>query len=616
MKASRIVPTLRLVTCCLVVAGVTALSAMAMQAPASPQGSASAAQASQPAANAAQPAQPAEESEQGFPIANDTVRRKCGTCHRADEKGRLSRISFRRTTPEGWEETIKRMVSLNHVSIEPAEAREVLRYLADHQGLAPEEAAPASFETERRIIEFQYTADRDTERTCNRCHSMGRVMLQRRTKSEWELLIAMHRGYYPLVDSQSFLRNGPRTPQADAAAGGRQGDDRQPMEQAIAHLSAAFPLNTPAWTAWSATMRPPRLDGRWAVSGYQPGKGPVVGQVTIKSQGSPDSAEFTTETTLTFVRAGRTISRTGRALVYTGYQWRGRSQAPAGSAVDPVERAPDGSGDWREVMTVDPEWRHAKGRWFTGGYDELGIDVELQRIGADPILLGAADAMLKAGGSQQIHLFGANLPSTVSAADVSLGPDVTVDRVVSAGSSELVVQATAAARAVPGRRKVLLAGATGSATVAVYSKIDLIKVSPESGLARVGGVNVPKQYAQFEAVAFANGPDGQPDTKDDIELGPVDATWRLEEFTATYNDEDKRFVGAIDPATGLFTPNIEGPNPERAHNTNNLGDVWVVASLAPEKAGQPADSRKLEARAHLLVSPPLYIRWYDVQETR
>src|SRR5207249_2311497 len=239
------------------------------------------------------------------------------SCHRADEKNRLTRISFRRTTPEGWEETIKRMVTLNGVKLEPAEAREILRYLADHHGLAPEEAQPAAFEVERRIIDYKYAADKDTEQTCIKCHSMGRVISQRRAKEEWELLIAMHRGYYPLVDFQAFRRGGPsrREPGPD----GRPPDNRHPMEKALAHLSTAFPLTTPEWSAWAATMRPPQLQGRWALSGTELGKGAVYGVVTVTPQGSGDTGDFTTETTFTYARTGKTVTRRGRAIVYTGF---------------------------------------------------------------------------------------------------------------------------------------------------------------------------------------------------------------------------------------------------------------------------------------------------------
>ena len=104
-------------------------------------------------------------------------------------------------------------------------------------------------------------------------------------------------------------------------------------------------------------------------------------------------------------------------------------------------------------------------------------------------------------------------------------------------------------------------------------------------------------------MAFANGPDGKPDTADDLPLGIVNATWALEEYTATYDDDDVKFVGSID-AKGLFTPNNDGPNPERRGNRNNVGDVWVVARYTPDGASEP-----IRGRAHLLVSVPISMRW-------
>jgi quinohemoprotein amine dehydrogenase len=555
----------------------------------------------QPPAPESRPPNP-DAVDEGISVTSDLVKQKCASCHRPDDKGRMTRISYRRTTPEGWEETIKRMVSLNNVKLQPAEARDIVRYLADRHGLAPEEAKPAAFEVERAIVEYKYKADKDTESTCSSCHSMGRVISQRRTKEEWELLIAMHRGYYPLSDFQAFRRLGPPPRDQAPTPDGRPPDNRHPMEKAVAHLSTAFPLTTPEWSAWSATMRPPRLQGKWAVSGRQLGKGPVFGQVVIAAAGSPDSSEFTTETTLTYSRTGETVKRTGRAIVYTGYQWRGKSDQAAAAATS-------NNGSWREVMFVDRDWRHASGRWFTGAYDEFGIDVDLERIGADPIVLGVANPMIKIGGpAQDIRIYGANLRTSVDPADLNFGPNVTVGRVVSATPELLTVSVTAASGATVGRRDVILAGAAGNATVAVYNTIDYVKVMPEAGLARVGGANFPKQFQQFEAVAFANGPDGKPNTKDDVELGQIDATWSIEEYTATYDDDDKDFVGTIDASTGLFTPNLDGPNPKRRHNTNNYGDVWVVATYQQPKP--------IKGRAHLLVTVPLYIKWDQAEVSR
>jgi len=45
------------------------------------------------------PAMTEEKSEDGLPVTSDLVKRKCSGCHHADDKGRLTRISYRRTTP-------------------------------------------------------------------------------------------------------------------------------------------------------------------------------------------------------------------------------------------------------------------------------------------------------------------------------------------------------------------------------------------------------------------------------------------------------------------------------------------------------------------------------------
>src|SRR5437870_4637489 len=98
----------------------------------------------------AQPPAEAPAQNDGIPVQNDLVRARCGSCHKSDDKGRMSRISYRRATPENWERTIKRMVTLNKVNLNPADARTILKYLSDHHGLAPEEERPIAFEAERR----------------------------------------------------------------------------------------------------------------------------------------------------------------------------------------------------------------------------------------------------------------------------------------------------------------------------------------------------------------------------------------------------------------------------------------------------------------------------------
>jgi quinohemoprotein amine dehydrogenase len=546
-------------------------------------------------AQAPQPtAAPTAKPEDGIPVTNAAVQKACGSCHRPDDKGQMSRISFIRTTPEGWQTIIQRMAALNGLNIEPADARQVLKYLATNHGLAPEEAKPAAWEAEKRLIDFKYTANADAESTCNKCHSLGRVMSQRRTKTEWDLLVATHRGLYPLVDNQAFRRGGP--PPRDTANDGRLPDNRHPVEKTLDHLSKTFPLKTPEWTAWSANMRPARLDGTWALTGWELGKGAIYGRVTITaSTSSPE--EFTTSATYRVARTGETITRTGRAIVYTGFQWRGASSTQAADS------------SMREVMMVDRNWRAMEGRWFNGGYDEIGMDVKLERVGNETRVLGTDRTALKQGAAaQELKIYGTNLASSLRVSDIDLGPGITVSRVVSATPDLATVTVDVNASATAGARDLFVAGASRPKALAVYDKLDTIKVKPDWAMARVGGNSFPKMLAQFEVWGFSNGADGKPDSPDDIELGLVDGAWTMEEYAAIYNDDDIKFVGTLNEATGRFTPNIEGPNPARSGSRNNVGDVWVVAKvLGDAVSGKPAPT--LRARAHLLVTVPLYMRF-------
>lgn len=534
-----------------------------------------------------------EPDDAGIPVRDASVIDACERCHSVDDDGRMSRISFMRKTPEGWQQSIRRMATLNDMELDPEDARRVVRYLSDHHGLAPEELRPGRFEVERRLIEWSYEADKDVAYTCSRCHSMGRVVTQRRTKEEWELLMAMHRGYYPLSDTQGFRRIGPPAPDAT--------DTRHPMDKAVEHFAQAFPLDTPEWTAWSATMRPPRLEGTWALKGHDPGRGPLFGTVTISA--GDDSSSFATEASYVNARTGDESRRAGRAVVYTGYQWRGRSFAG---------RNP-GSGDpdtaLREVMMVERNRAEISGRWFRGAYDEFGPDVTLVRADG-PVLLGLYPVSAQTGASDvAVRIYGANLAGT-GAATVDMGPGVQVLS-VEEGEGDLVLARVAVDEdAAPGARDVFVDGRAVPNAFTVYRQVDRIAVEPRVGLARLGGgTHFPKGYAQFSATAFADGPDDKPETDDDLNLGQADVTWSLEEYAAVFDDDDLNYVGTLD-ANGLFEPAVDGPNPRRSGQRNNVGDVWVVAAY------QGPDGAEVRGRAHLVVTVPLYMRWepWRIQE--
>ncbi|PZQ60829.1 MAG: quinohemoprotein amine dehydrogenase subunit alpha [Sphingomonas taxi] len=550
--------------------------------------------ATPPAVDAADPAR--TESEDGIPVTDALTTEKCGTCHTPDAKGNLSRISWLRTTPEGWSQAIKRMVRLNGLQITPAESRAIVRYLAGFHGLSPEEARPVMYLPERRIVDEATIPNDSVRQACASCHAFAQPLSWRRSRAEWKLLQDMHVAMYSQAEAQ-YRRAADPAPGTPPAAPGTPAVTNGQI--ALEYLQKAAPLRTLEWGNWRPRIRPPYLAGTWLVSAHLPGRGDYVGELTIRAGRSAD--EFVTDTTLRSLTGGETLTRHGAGLVYGGYSWRGRSAGPA-----PVTAADDPGHATRETMWFAPDQMSAEGRWFWGEYHEFGFDVKLVREGSAPVIAAVASGGLRAGATNaRVHVFGAHLPTDLTPADISLGDGVFVRKVESAAPGDVAVLADVAADAVSGRRDIGIRGATLPQSLPVYHRIDYMKVLPETGLARLGGAKFPRGYGQFEAYGYENGPDGKPNTPDDVTIGPVDADWRIDEFQAVQNDDDKQFVGTLS-RTALFTPAAEGPNPARRFGRNNYGDVWVVATARTEKDrfGQP-----LTARAYLVVSVPAYQRW-------
>src|SRR5579884_2518069 len=142
-----------------------------------------------------------EKPTEGIPVTDPLVISKCGTCHHKDDKGNLSRISWERTTPEGWEEAIKRMVRLNGLSITPNEARSIVKYLATYHGLAPEEAKPVMYMAEHRIQDETNIPNDTVRGACTTCHAFGRALSWRRSRDDWKLLANLHVALYPQADA-------------------------------------------------------------------------------------------------------------------------------------------------------------------------------------------------------------------------------------------------------------------------------------------------------------------------------------------------------------------------------------------------------------------------------
>ena len=74
------------------------------------------------------------------------------------------------------------MAALNGLKIDPPTARQVVKYLSNNLGLAPEEAQAGRVRSRAAARSTTSTPpNADAEGTCNTCHSLGRVISQRRT---------------------------------------------------------------------------------------------------------------------------------------------------------------------------------------------------------------------------------------------------------------------------------------------------------------------------------------------------------------------------------------------------------------------------------------------------
>ncbi len=503
-------------------------------------------------------------SEAGIPVTDPLMIAKCASCHARDESGNMQRISWERTTPEGWQEVLKRMILANGVEVTPAEARSIVEYLSATHGLAPEEAKPVLYDAERRIRQETNIPSDSLRNACTTCHSFAHALSWRRSAEDWKQFIDIHAARYNISGS----------------------------EEAVAFLAKAAPLHTPEWDAWSARKAETRdLVGRWLLTASIPGRGKYFGQIQIDRTSTDD--EFNTSVLLTSVNDGSGILRAGRSVVFGGSAWRGRSKGgePAGSAPD------DLNSEAREVLWIAPDHSTAEGRWFWGQYQEFGFDVKMRRVSADPTLLLLDRSALKTGSeANRVRLLGDRFPARVTPADLDFGPGITIRRIVSNTKTEVVAEVDVASDASLGKRDVAVFGSVAKGAIAIYDRVDYIKVTPESALASFADQTHALGFQQFEAVGYQRGPDNKPHTADDLELGALpndDVSWSLEVFYEAENHSTD-FVGKVSP-TGFFTP--------AAHSPGTNFDVWVIATAKDEKNMQ---GKPLVGKSYVVVTVPSY----------
>ena len=111
---------------------------------------------------------------------------------------------------------------------------------------------------------------------------------------------------------------------------------------------------------------------------------------------------------------------------------------------------------------------------------------------------------------------------------------------------------------------------------------------------------------------YQRGEDGKLHTADDVDLGPVDVTWSVEEFRRCSAMTIRNSWAHLN-ATGALHAHIRWAQPERKFSRNNYGDVWIVATAKNEK---DKDGKPLTGRSYLVVTVPTYIRWDQPEVTQ
>lgn len=500
-----------------------------------------------------------------FYEATTLIRETCGTCHTDEGDGKFSRISHMRKTPEGWDMTIGRMIDWHGLKISPTHRERIVKHLADTQGLAPAETAAYRWSLERRPNVVRPAADETEQAMCGRCHTLARPALQRRDADQWLKLVHTHLGEFPTTEYQAQSRDRRWWEIAS-----------QEMPQALA---SRYGLQSDAWDSWrDKAINPADLSGAWSLSGTRPGKGPYVGTMEVE-RGAKDA--YTTRWTIRYLRNGETAEASGDVRLFTGYEWRGTSRL--------------GESTVREVYAVSEDGRSLTGRWFHAEADELGGSMTAVRADGPATVLHVEPAVIKPGTTTRVTLHGAGLGK-----GLAFGPGVNVANVEHAPDGSWVAADVTTSVDTPAGALAVKAG-KAEAVLAVAADIDRATVEPPFAIARLGGGSTPPVVAQFELVGWLNGPDGKPETDDDIRVGSLPATWSVDNFDDVAKEmKDTHFAGRMQH-NGLFVPAATGPNPQRPFSGNNAGNLSVTGTA--EFNGKP-----VEAQGHLIVTVQKWIK--------
>ena len=497
----------------------------------------------------------------------EIIAASCSGCHARDGADRWSRISDQRKTPEGWQMTLVRMQIAHKAQlVDPAGGdsnaalRRLVKYFADTQGLAPSESAPHRFILEQELNTIEQHESEQFRTMCARCHTGARVALQRRSQDEWRNLVHFHLGQFPTTEYQLMGRDRDWLGQA--------------LKEVLPVLAQNYPLQSAAWEQWQAAPKP-GFGGRWRVVGHMPGRGDFSG---VMVTGAQDGDRYSVEFSGQFVD-GESLSGSGSAIVYTGYEWRATLQL--------------GDVRYRQVLASSEDGSELTGRMFQRESNEWGLRMRAVRETGASKVLAVQPGIIRAGSMGLVTVVGFNL-----AGAVDLGPGLKVLEEVSRGAGNILLRVAADGAAPVGERAIQVGESELAQALTVYKDIDRLQVEPAYAVGRVGdnGGSQPSVQAIFDAIAWSNGADGEAGTADDLRIGRVPAQWsvapRNEQATA---DEDLRFAGRMGSDDGVFAPSLAGPNPERRFQTNNAGNLTVLAGI-------DQDGQTIQGEGHLMVT--------------
>ena len=261
-------------------------------------------------------------------------------------------------------------------------------------------------------------------------------------------------------------------------------------------------------------------------------------------------------------------------------------------------------------MFVERDWKEMSGRWFTGAYDETGIDVKLVRLGSRSgrLRLGpdgaqdgddrprAQDLRRQPAGERQA---GRHRLRSGRQGDAGRQRDARRDR----GRGRRRARTRRSARGTsrwPARSSRRRWSSTTGSTASRSCRWPAWRASAAPCSRSNSSSSRPS--------ACTTGPTASRTPPTISNLGMVDVKWSVEEYTATFGDDDiavcrrARSTRACSRRTST----------DRTRSGAATGTTSATSGWSPSSSpGGGTPQKPLRARAHLLVTVPVYMAWFD-----